>query len=166
MMARRREAAQRKLAREGLRRPCLECSRPTTGTRCEQHQQAYNKARLDTPTQRQIRNSPAWRRLSAQVLRREPLCRECRSEGKVTLASEVHHPDPRALGGALLPPIDELVPLCHRHHGRVTMAERYRGGGGPSNSGVALTSQPWSKTTGRGSPSRSSPPAGDGPLVA
>ncbi|MEG6507059.1 HNH endonuclease [Nitratidesulfovibrio sp. 1201_IL3209] len=63
----------------------------------------------------------AWRRLRADVLRDEPLCRECARQGRVTPATDVDHIVARSRGGT-----DDranLQPLCHRCHSRKTARE-------------------------------------------
>lgn len=63
----------------------------------------------------------AWRKRRAQVLREEPLCRECLAIGKTTAAEEVHHIVAKRAGGS-----DErsnLAPLCKPCHSKFTMKE-------------------------------------------
>ncbi|MBE3589998.1 MAG: HNH endonuclease [Firmicutes bacterium] len=62
-----------------------------------------------------------WRRLRAMVLAREPLCRACAVEGRVTPATDVDHIVPRSRGGTDV--LDNLQPLCHRHHSEKTARE-------------------------------------------
>lgn len=60
----------------------------------------------------------AWRKLRVEVLRSEPLCRECAKQGRAVQATDVDHIVPRALGGS-----DDranLQPLCHACHSRKT----------------------------------------------
>lgn len=87
--------------------PCLVCGKPSPRSYCPQHLREQNQ---------DIRSSRAWRQLSERVRAREPHCRDCRDQGMLKLATQVHHPRPRGEGGELLPPIDELVPLCTAHH--------------------------------------------------
>lgn len=63
----------------------------------------------------------AWRRLRRQHLEQEPLCRACKREGRVTLATDVDHIRPRGAGGT-----DDdanLQSLCKSHHSKKTRAE-------------------------------------------
>ena len=62
-----------------------------------------------------------WRRLRAQVLREEPLCRACLGVGRVAPATEVDHIVPRSKGG----PDDRanLQSLCKSHHSEKTKRE-------------------------------------------
>lgn len=86
--------------------------------RCERHSKRPKdttaKARQDKralPT-----NSARWRRLRQKVLRREPLCRECRREGRLTPATVVDHDNGDPNDNRL----DNLVSLCPSHHARKT----------------------------------------------
>jgi hypothetical protein len=69
-------------------KPCLECGRITTGSRCP-------SCRRASPYQQ-----PAWRRLSDFVVARDGSCRECGS----TRYLAAHHVIPRTEGGADHPP--------------------------------------------------------------
>lgn len=63
----------------------------------------------------------AWRRKRAAHLRREPLCRECAGENRVTEATDVDHIISRARGGS--EDDSNLQSLCHSHHSRKTARE-------------------------------------------
>ena len=69
-------------------------------------------------------NSAAWRALRAQVLRNEPLCRECLRRGVLCAASVVDHRDGDSHNNARA----NLQPLCSRCHSRLTA--RHDGGFG------------------------------------
>jgi hypothetical protein len=106
-------------------RRCLDCPALVEhGNRCPACFTRWNRERLSTPQQREIRNSRAWRELSEDVRRREPWCRDCRKTGHFIRAAQVHHPDARFQGGELLPPAGELVPLCTKCHSIRTAGER------------------------------------------
>ena len=62
-----------------------------------------------------------WRRLRAEVLREEPLCRECRKAGRIVPATDVDHIVARADGGT--DDRGNLQPLCHACHSRKTVCE-------------------------------------------
>ena len=68
-------------------------------------------------------HSPAWRKLRAWHIAREPLCRECKAKGKVTQGQVVDHIQPRSQGGASLDP-DNLQTLCHKCHNRKRAKEK------------------------------------------
>lgn len=67
-------------------------------------------------------NSMRWRRLRAAILAKEPICQRCKSDGRLTLASEVHHvipvestPDFEEKRRLAYDPLN-LMPLCHACH--------------------------------------------------
>lgn len=67
-------------------------------------------------------NSGRWRRLRAEVLTREPTCRDCMEAGRIVPATEVHHDTPVETGAdyarkeSLCYDPANLVPLCHECH--------------------------------------------------
>ena len=63
-----------------------------------------------------------WRKLRAQVLEAEPLCRECNSRGRVTAAKMVDHIAPVTAGGEFYE-WDNLQPLCDSCHARKSARE-------------------------------------------
>lgn len=62
-----------------------------------------------------------WRKLRAQILMDEPLCRECRKAGCIVPATDVDHIVARADGGT--DDRSNLQPLCHACHSRKTVRE-------------------------------------------
>jgi 5-methylcytosine-specific restriction enzyme A len=56
----------------------------------------------------------SWRRVRADVLNSEPLCRACASEGRTTAATTVDHITPKAQGGG--DDYANLQPLCAPCH--------------------------------------------------
>lgn len=73
-----------------------------------------------------------WQRKRFAHLKKEPLCRHCKQEGKITPATEVDHIIPLSQGGA----DDEsnFQSLCKPHHSRKTKNEnRLRQIGSPLN---------------------------------
>ncbi len=62
--------------------------------------------------------SKYWRVIRAEVLRMEPLCRECKKEGKLTDARVVDHIKRRHDGGG--EEFSNLQPLCHYCHNSKT----------------------------------------------
>jgi 5-methylcytosine-specific restriction protein A len=78
------------------------------------------------PRYGQGRGGRPWRRKRDAVLKRDGhLCRQCRREGALTLASQVDHVVPVAEGGT----DDEtnLEAICDLHHLAKTQAEARRG---------------------------------------
>jgi 5-methylcytosine-specific restriction protein A len=66
--------------------------------------------------------SRRWRRIRANQLAQEPLCRTCKAEGRLTPAVTVDHITPRNQGGDDAP--TNLQSLCHAHHVAKTKDER------------------------------------------
>lgn len=107
-------------------RPCLEPRCPTlvrTG-RCDQH------GGPRTPWQAQPTSTPRLRghanqRRRIALFQREPLCRTCRTQHRVTVATIADHVIPLAEGG----PDTEanLQPLCSVCHAAKTRDESKRG---------------------------------------
>ena len=62
-----------------------------------------------------------WPRIREQQLTEQPLCEQCRQDGYVTPANEVHHIVPLANGGNHAK--DNLMSLCKRCHSRFTLME-------------------------------------------
>jgi len=106
------------------KRPCSYpgCGRLTDGQYCDEHRQVaerqYNRYQRDPDTNK--RYGRAWRRIRARFLLRHPLCEQCKSEGRLTAAEEVHHILPLADGGTN----DEsnLMALCKSCHSKITAA--------------------------------------------
>lgn len=61
-----------------------------------------------------------WQRIRARFLNKNPLCEQCKKEGRYTAATEVHHIQPLSAGGTN----DErnLMPLCKSCHSRITLS--------------------------------------------
>ena len=70
---------------------------------------SYDKAEI------KFYQSPRWRRLRALILQREPLCRECKKQSRITEAKVMDHIVSIRLGGERLNE-DNLQPLCHSCH--------------------------------------------------
>ena len=63
-------------------------------------------------------STPAWRNLRKLKLHENPLCERCQAEGRVTVATIVHHKEYIRDGGDKLPLLEQLESLCHSHHSR------------------------------------------------
>ncbi len=87
--------------------PCLEHTRRLT--------------RRDKSPRNKLYDTALWRRTSQAVRMAEPLCRRCQAEGRITLATEVHHIVAVKHGGSFLD-YANLEPLCHAHHSALTVA--------------------------------------------
>lgn len=55
-----------------------------------------------------------WRKLRTMQLADVPLCQDCRAEGRVTIATEVHHVQAKRKGGDNS--FENLSSLCKTHH--------------------------------------------------
>lgn len=62
-------------------------------------------------------NSAQWKRIRAQVLADEPLCRECAKAGRITAGHHVDHID----GDTFRNERCNLQPLCAPCHARLTV---------------------------------------------
>ncbi len=110
--------------------PCraLGCGVPVpggTGGYCEQHKslkragdREYNRNRRDKRADK-FYHSDTWKRLRQAKLRRSPLCEVCSQEGRLTLASMVHHDIEirEDMSQALV--IENLISCCLSCHNRL-----------------------------------------------
>jgi 5-methylcytosine-specific restriction protein A len=92
----------------------------------------YNRARRD-PVVARIHGSARWQAVRAQVLRDEPVCRECARLGLTEPATQVDHVLPLAVAPGLAFDRANLAPTCTPCHSRKSVAER-GGEGGPADS--------------------------------
>lgn len=103
------------------------CPNLTTGTYCEQHKKQekvssreYDKQR-GTATQRGY--DSRWRKARKTFLSRNPLCKHCEEEGRLTPATVVDHVVPHKGDKVLFWDKDNWQPLCTRCHNRKTAKE-------------------------------------------
>ena len=90
---------------------CHELTRDPSGY-CPKHKDAAEararkwKAEQDSQRESAYRRGygARWRKLRAQILMDEPLCRECRKAGRIVPATDVDHIVARADGGTYLHP--------------------------------------------------------------
>ena len=68
-------------------------------------------------------SQPRWQRFRERHLLKEPLCRSCLKQGRVTAATEVDHIVRITDGGAPLDH-DNLQSLCRAHHLSKSYAEQ------------------------------------------
>ena len=66
---------------------------------------------------------PAWKKLRRIQLMHEPLCRYCKSRGRVVGATQVDHKKPISKGGAPLD-IENLQSLCRSCHSVKTSSDK------------------------------------------
>ena len=70
------------------------------------------KYQLHSVQNKKFYNSKAWKDLRGEKLDVNPFCEECEKKGLLVDAYYVDHIKPINEGGALLPPLNELMSLC------------------------------------------------------
>jgi len=114
------------------KRPCSYpgCPELTDGQYCDYHRREeykkYNRFQRDEFSKR-FYNSREWKLLRRQKLAKDPLCEQCKREGRLTPATVVDHIVPMKEGGACLD-IKNLQSLCKRCHDSKTAREDGRWG--------------------------------------
>jgi 5-methylcytosine-specific restriction protein A len=111
----------------------------------------YNRTRRD-PIVALVHGSARWQAVRAQVLRDEPVCRECARRGVTEPAAQVDHGVPLAVAPGLAFVRSNLAPTCTACHGRKSAAERRlkSGEGGPPSSQAEAAPSPaeiWTSAT-------------------
>ena len=110
------------------KRPCSHpgCGKLIDGRYCDEHRQIaerqYNQHLRDPDTNK--RYGRAWKKIRARFLLQHPLCEQCRQEGRLTPAQEVHHILPLANGG--MNNESNLMALCKSCHSRITIDSSIR----------------------------------------
>lgn len=110
--------------------PCshADCPRLTNGRFCEEHQKKndsdYNRFQRDPTTSK--RYGRAWKRIRDKYIKTHPLCEECKRNGRLKPAEEVHHIIPISKGGDHS--IENLMSLCTSCHSTITAKENERWG--------------------------------------
>ncbi|EHL65438.1 HNH endonuclease [Cloacibacillus evryensis] len=106
------------------KRPCAfpGCGRlALRGQYCAEHQktinQQYNK--YDRAPGSNKRYGRSWKRIRDRFIMAHPLCEECRKQGRLTAAEEVHHILPLSKGGSNAQA--NLMALCKSCHSRITV---------------------------------------------
>lgn len=106
------------------KRPCayIGCPRlAVNGQYCAVHQKEmerhYNHFQRDLECNK--RYGRAWKRIRDRFIKAHPLCEECRKQGRLTPAAEVHHILPLSDGGTH--DYDNLMALCKACHSRITL---------------------------------------------
>lgn len=104
------------------KKPCRfpGCPRLTNQTYCEEHakQVISNYNRYQRPKRINRRYHNGWPKLRARYLRTHPFCEQCRAQGRLTQATEVHHVLPLEHGGTN--DLNNLMALCKPCHSRIT----------------------------------------------
>ena len=107
------------------KRPCRQKSCPRLTDResgyCEEHEKkaasVYN--RFIRRPEAKKRYGYQWQKLRKKFLSINPLCEICKSKGKYTTATEVHHIKPLSEGGTN--EVSNLMALCKPCHSAITM---------------------------------------------
>jgi 5-methylcytosine-specific restriction protein A len=121
----------------------------------------YNRARRD-PAVARIHGSARWQAVRAQVLRDEPVCRECARLGLTELATQVDHVVPLAVAPERAFDPTNCQPLCSACHARKSASDRRRTGVDPGEGGPP-SSQASAAPSARGGPCRFSRVSGSAP---
>lgn len=100
---------------------CVKCKKkiPFKTTRCDECQKEYNKLKEERrdKTRAQFYTSYRWQQLRARVLEdNNYMCVKCKEQGKVTVATEVHHIEHIANNWDKRLDYDNLMPLCESCH--------------------------------------------------
>ena len=72
---------------------------------------------------KQFYDGARWKRLRAVKLGRDPLCEECKRQGRTVVAQQVHHKTPRKVNQSLAYDIDNTESLCASCHSKETARE-------------------------------------------
>jgi 5-methylcytosine-specific restriction protein A len=100
--------------------PLRPCATPLCGAlvqrgHCPAHSQQREHQRANFDTRRWYRTA-RWARLRAQVLTADPLCQDCKAEGRIAMATDVHHKRKHNGDAALFWARENLEGLCSSHH--------------------------------------------------
>lgn len=112
------------------KRPCSypSCPELADGRYCAKHQQImnrnYNKHQRHPDSNKRYGRS--WKRIRDRYIKARPLCEECKREGRLTPAEEVHHIVPLSKGGNN--ETSNLMALCKSCHSRITAESGNRWG--------------------------------------
>ena len=107
------------------KRPCSHpgCPNLTHGRFCEEHakQEAKRYEKYDRDPVAKKRYGRAWKRIRDRYIKAHPLCEQCKKNGTLTPAEEVHHIKPLSSGGKN--DEDNLMSLCKSCHSEITARE-------------------------------------------
>ncbi len=105
------------------------CSRlAESGKYCIEHQKERNKQynKFERDPESNKRYGRAWKRIRDRYINLHPLCEECKRNGILTPAEEVHHIKPLSKGGGN--ERSNLMSLCKSCHSRITVESGDRWG--------------------------------------
>jgi len=105
------------------KRPCAYpgCGRLADSEQyCAEHKKVvtehYNRYERDPVSNKRYGRS--WKRTRDRYIKAHPLCEECKKQGKLIVAEEVHHILPLSKGGGN--EADNLMALCKSCHSGIT----------------------------------------------
>ena len=96
------------------------CPKLTTDGWCEDHRKEQWRDSRDSASKRGY--DRLWRSWRLSYLQRFPLCEDCKAEGIVHLAEEVHHLEKVKDRPDLMRTDDNCLSLCKSHHSARTIA--------------------------------------------
>lgn len=112
------------------KRPCSYpgCPNLTDVRFCDEHamQEAKRYEKYGRDPAAKKRYGRAWKRIRDRYINAHPLCEQCKKNGTLTLAEEVHHIKPLSQGGSNAD--DNLISLCKSCHSKITAREGRRWG--------------------------------------
>lgn len=112
------------------KRPCSYpgCPELTDSRFCEEHgkKEAARYEKYDRDPATRKRYGRAWKRIRDRYIAAHPLCAECKRQGMLTPATEVHHILPLARGGTH--DRSNLMSLCTSCHSTITAKDGDRWG--------------------------------------
>ncbi|MDD4291045.1 MAG: HNH endonuclease signature motif containing protein [Clostridia bacterium] len=104
------------------RKPCAfpGCPNLTDKRYCAEHEKVINDRynKYERPYDSSVRYGKEWKRIRNHYIKQHPLCEECKRNGKLTVATEVHHIVPLGNGGTH--DDKNLMSLCKPCHSRIT----------------------------------------------
>ncbi len=104
------------------KRPCSHpgCSEVSEARYCEKHKSLMNKNynKYQRHPDSNKRYGRSWKRIRDRYIKSHPLCEECKKQGLLTPAEEVHHILPLSKGGGN--ETSNLMSLCKSCHSHIT----------------------------------------------
>ena len=107
------------------KKPCKfqGCPKLTDAMFCEEHakQEAARYEKYDRDPATRKRYGRSWKRIRDRYIAAHSLCEQCKRDGRLTPAAEVHHVTPLSKGGTHA--ADNLMALCTPCHSEITARE-------------------------------------------
>lgn len=107
-------------------KPKRPCAYPGCGRLADSEQYCAEHKKVVTKRYNQYQRDPAsnkrygrsWKRIRDRYIKAHPLCEECKRNGRIKAAEEVHHILPLSKGGGN--ETSNLMALCKSCHSRIT----------------------------------------------